>query len=245
VTNRRTVIVIVAVVLAMAAGMVSWRYLSTANDRAFKNAELVEYLVVKKDVVKGMPGERALDEGFIVKDRIPRKFFPAKAITNGQDLRGKVSLADLAAGLPIVDGDFVDPRVATVTFAQRIPKGMQAITVSVDNVKGVAGLVVPGDRVNMLVTLNNQTQFMLQNLQVLAIGQASELSPAEVNTTVKPGQSATVPTTNAGLMTFAVDSRDAAKIAEATAVGSIYLTLVPPDFAPAPVPAINAGNLFV
>jgi hypothetical protein len=36
----------------------------------------------------------------------------------------------------------------------------------------------------------------------------------------------------------------AAKIALASQVGQIYLTLVPPDFAPAPVPPVNRGNLF-
>jgi Flp pilus assembly protein CpaB len=120
---------------------------------------------------------------------------------------------------------------------------MEAITISVDDVHGVARLVVPGDKVNMMVTLEDQTQFMLQALEVLAIGNATELQPGEA--APAPTSAAGVaPTSASGLITFSVPAQHAAKIALASQVGQIYLTLVPPDFTPAPVPPVNRGNLF-
>ena len=74
------------------------------------DAQLVEAFLVKKDIPKGFPGDRALDEGYIGKESIPRKFFPAKGITNAQALRGEVALAPMAAGVPVVEGNFVEPR---------------------------------------------------------------------------------------------------------------------------------------
>jgi pilus assembly protein CpaB len=233
-----------AVALAGITAFATFNYVSTADQRAFGDAELVEVFVVKSDIAKGFPGERALDEGLIVKDKIPRKFYPAKALVNAQTLRGKVALAPMAAGLPVIDGAFVEPRIAHESFAQRIDKGMEAITISVDDVRGVARLVVPGDKVNMLVTLDDQTQFMLQALEVLAIGNATELQPGESAPVPGAAAAGVAPTSASGLVTFSVPAKDAAKIALASQVGQIYLTLVPPDFAPAPVPPVNRGNLF-
>jgi pilus assembly protein CpaB len=143
----------------------------------------------------------------------------------------------------LVDGAFVEPRIAHESFAQRIDKGMEAITISVDDVHGVARLVVPGDKVNMMVTLDDQTQFMLQALEVLAIGNATELQPGEA-APVATSAAGVATQSASGLITFSVPAMHAAKIALASQVGQIYLTLVPPDFAPAPVPPVNRGNLF-
>ena len=69
-------------------------------------------------------------------------------------IRGKVALTNLAANQVVVDGQFVDPKVATVSSAQRIPTGNVAITIQVDQVRGVANLIQPGDKVNMLVSVH-------------------------------------------------------------------------------------------
>ena len=39
-------------------------------------------------------------------------------------------------------------------LAEQIPSGKQAMTISLDNIKGVNGFVEPGDRVNMIITLD-------------------------------------------------------------------------------------------
>jgi pilus assembly protein CpaB len=243
--NRRVLLLVIAVALAGMTAFATFSYVNSADQRANKGAELVDAFVIKKDIAKGFPGEKALDEGYISKEQMPRKFYPAKAIVDAQTLRGKVALGPMAAGLPVVDGAFVEPRLAQESFAQRIDKGMQAITISVDDVRGVAHLIVPGDKVNMIVTLDDQTQYMLQSLEVLAVGNSTALQPGEQATAAPPQQAAgVVATTTSGLMTFAVTAPQAAKIALATQVGQIYLTLTPPDFTPAPVPPVNRGNLF-
>ncbi|MDQ3945402.1 MAG: Flp pilus assembly protein CpaB [Actinomycetota bacterium] len=247
--NRRVLILVAAIGLAAVTAFATFNYVSSADERALGDAELVEVFMVKQDIEKGLPGERALDEGFITKDRIPKKFYPAKAVVNVQTLRGKVALAPLAAGIVVVDGSFVEPRLARESFAQRIDKGMQAVTLSVSDVQGVARLVVPGDKVNMLITTTldpnagPQTQFVLQALEVLAVGNATELQPGEV---APAAQSAagTAQTADSGLITFAVPALEAERVVHASQAGTIHLTLVPPDFTPAPVPPVNRANLF-
>jgi pilus assembly protein CpaB len=254
--NRRVLILVIAVALAGLTAFLTFNYANSADERAYKGAELVKVYMVKKDIPKGLPGEKALDEGYIGQESIPREFFPAKAITNPQALRGQVALAGMSVGVPIVEGNFVEPRLAQESFAQRLGKDKQAVTLAVSDVEGVARLVVPGDHVNLMLTTDKQatapgqtggkeTQFVLQNVEVLAVGNSTTLQPGEAAAVeaqaVQAGQAKTL---DSGLMTFAVPAMDAERVVHASQVGSIHLTLVPPDYAPAPVAPVNNGNLF-
>jgi len=256
--NRRMLILAIAVALAGLTAFLTFNYANSADERAFKDAELVSVFVVKKDIPKGFPGEKALDEGYIARESMPRKFFPARAVSNAQSLRGQVALAPLSVGVPVVEGNFVEPRLAQESFAQRLGKGMQAVTLAVSDVEGVARLVVPGDHVNLMLTSDKvaapnapaspgddkQTQFVLQNVEVLAVGNTTTLQPGEAAVKAQDLAAGQAKTVDSGLMTFAVPALDAEKVVHASQVGSIHLTLVPPDYTPAPVTPVNRGNLF-
>ena len=253
--NRRVLILVIATALAGLTAFLTFHYANSADERAFQGAELVEVFVVKQDIPKGLPGERALDEGYVGKESIPRKFFPAKAITNPQQLRGQVAVAALSTGVPVVAGNFVEPRIAQESFAQRLGKDQQAVTLSVSDVQAVARLVVPGDRVNLMLTTDKEgapaagtgtkeTKFVIQNIQVLAVGNTTSLQPGEAAGEPQALQAGVVKTADSGLMTFAVPAIDAERVVHASQVGAIHLTLVPPDYAPAPVAPVNNGNLF-
>ena len=241
---RRTVILIAAVVVAAIAAVAVYSYLTTVQDRANKDAKLVKVFVVKKDITKGLPGEQALDQGFIKPDKINVKFRAATALTDVNVIRGRVALTNLAANQVVVDGQFVDPKVATVSSAQRIPTGNVAITIQVDQVRGVANLVQPGDKVNMLVSVHSgKEEYLFQNVNVLFVGSQAAPQPGETTATTTPA----TPTQGSGLITVAVPPAAAQRIAFVTAAGdagsSIYLTLVPPDNIPTPLPPIDTNNV--
>jgi len=244
VAARRTVILIAAVVVAAIAAVAVYSYLTTVQDRANKDAKLVKVFVVKKDITKGLPGEQALDQGFIKPDKINVKFRAATALTDVNVIRGRVALTNLAANQVVVDGQFVDPKVATVSSAQRIPTGNVAITIQVDQVRGVANLVQPGDKVNMLVSVHSgKEEYLFQNVNVLFVGSQAAPQPGETTATTEP----TATTQGSGLITVAVPPAAAQRIAFVTAAGdagsSIYLTLVPPDNVPKTLPAIDLNNV--
>src|SRR5205085_5612503 len=139
---------------------------------------------------------------------MPQEFRPGTAITDINSLRGKVAVTALSANQVVVDGMFVDPRAAQVTAAQRIPAGQVAVTVSVDEVHGVAGLLVPGDRVNIMVNLEGAQQTLYQNVQILFIGATAAPEAGDTQAVVNPG---------GGLLTFAVPQEAAQKITLASA----------------------------
>ncbi len=234
--SRRTFIVIAAVVAGLLSATAASAFLSGSDQRAYKGATLVKVFKVSKDVAKGFSGDEAIAGEFIKADRMPQEFRPGTALTDINALRGKVAVTGLSANQVVVDGMFVDPRVAQVTAAQRIPAGQVAVTVSVDEVKGVAGLLVPGDRVNLMALVDGAQRTLFQNVQILFIGSTAAPEAGDTQTVANPGS---------GLITFAVPQDAAAKIAlAATQPGGLYLTLVPPDYKPGDVPGATTGSLF-
>jgi pilus assembly protein CpaB len=239
---------VIAIVIAAMTALATFKYVSKADERALSDAKAVSVYVVKKDIPKGFSGARALDEGYIAKEEIPQKFYPANSVVDPQTLRGKVAIAALASGLPVVQNAFADPQVARESFADLIDKGMQAVTLSVSDVEAVARLVVPGDYVNLLLTwddaANKTTQNVLQKVKVIAIGNSTELQPGQAAATQTQAAAGTAQTAASGLMTFSLSALDAERAVHASQMGSIHLTLVPKDFTPAPVPPVNRGNVF-
>ena len=154
--SRRTVILIAAVLIGAVAAYALYNYVNGVEDRAYDNAKRVQVFVVKQPIAKGTPGDQAVGDKLVQAGQIPQEFRPATAITDTAVLDGKVALTNLVPGQVVVDGMFVDQATAFVTFSERIPVDQVAVTVSVDQVHGVAGLLVPGDRVNLMVVLDQQ-----------------------------------------------------------------------------------------
>ena len=109
-------------------------------------------------------------------------------------------------GEPVVETRLA-PRGAGAGMAATIPVGMRAVAVRVNEVVGVAGFVVPGMRVDVLVSGNppnagsagTMTRTVLQNIEVLSAGQKIEKnaqgtpeSVSVVNLLVTPEQAETL-----------------------------------------------------
>ncbi|PYX22107.1 MAG: Flp pilus assembly protein CpaB, partial [Acidobacteria bacterium] len=99
-----------------------------------------------------------------------------------------------------------------------IPTGMRAVSVRVNEVIGVAGFVVPGTRVDVLLTGSpsgsggERTTTVLEDIAVIASGQRLERSVA--------GEAQTAP-----VITLLVSPDDAQKLALAQSQGKIQLSL--------------------
>lgn len=251
-------ILIAAIAVGALAAFMIFNYVGGVEDKANEGAERVDVFVVRKDIPKGLPGEQARDEGYIVQDKIPREFLPASAIQSLDQIDGRVALNNLAANQVLVDGMFVDPAQAQIGFSARIPESQVAVTVSIDEVRGVAGLLVPGDKVDLFVTAQNENEetddgvpnrsvsrIVYHSVEILAIGQTATPQPGE-NITAAGAEGETTETTaaaaagNSGLITFLVPV-EAAQLLTALDPGEVYLALVGPDYEPEPLPALELG----
>ncbi len=120
-----------------------------------------------------------------------------------------------------------------------IPSGMRAMSIKVNEVIGVAGFVVPGTRVDVLVTIKGDsdkeamTRTVVSNVQVLAAGTRTDQEKSKDG---KP-----IPTT---VVTVGVVPIDAERIALASNEGRITLALRNPlDVQPTATTGIRTGAL--
>lgn len=261
--SRRTLILIAAVLIGAIATYSLYNYMNGVEDRAYSNAKRVQVYVVKQPIAKGTAGDQAFGSKLIVAGQIPQEYRPATAITDPSVVTGKVALTNLVPGQVVVDGMFVNQQQAFVTFAERIPVDQVAVTISVDQVRGVAGLLVPGDKVNIMLVLPPadalaadpktagaaakpsadgtqasgyaEVRYLYQNVDVLAIGQTAAPDTGATEAPKNPGS---------GLITFSVPPDAAQRIALAQASGTIYLTLAPKDYRPINIPPLTPENMF-
>jgi pilus assembly protein CpaB len=258
VSSRRTLILIAAVLVGAVAAYALWAYVGGIEDEANDNAERVEIFKIVEDIPKGTFGDEAFAQGLIEQDDIAQEYRPATAITEPSQIDGLVAISDLAANQVVVTDQFVTQQDSLSTFSQLLKNNETAITISVDQVRGVAGLLVPGDFVNMLVTgaaaaeegggagggqggeevFAQPARYLYQKVQILAVGQTRKLEPGETAATNEDGTPASGGTS--GLITFVVPADAAQRIASATG-GAIYLTLVARDYQPTAIPPLDTG----
>lgn len=172
--DRRFLTVLgVSLVFALVVSSLFYSMTSRAGNQP-KKAEVIEM----KDVVVAA---RPLPVGLTVKAadvkvvKIPAQAFPKGGFSKPEDVLDRPVVANILAEEPILEGRLAQ-RGSGVGLAPVIPVGMRAVTVRVNDVVGVAGFVLPGMRVDVLITGhppgNNTTvtKTILQNILVLSAG---------------------------------------------------------------------------
>jgi pilus assembly protein CpaB len=107
---------------------------------------------------------------------------PAGAFTKIESSLGRPVRSPVVAMLPIVERD-LGVAGAGIGLAGIIPVGMRAMTVRSNEILGVAGFLYRGSHVDCMVTFTlpggkfPQAQTVLQNIEVLAVGQTIEPDP--------------------------------------------------------------------
>ena len=139
-------------------------------------------------------------------------------------LIGTVVRTAITAGAPVTRGSLVGPNDRGFLAAALGP-GMRAVTVPIDTARGAAGFILPGDRVDMILTQTvNSTdegpameaaETIIRNLRVLATDQRLDAKNAEGQTVVQ----------GFGLVTFEVTPRLAEKLQVAQKLGTLSLVL--------------------
>ena len=129
--------------------------------------------------------------------------------------------------------------IGTAGLPPAIPRGMRAMSVKVNDVIGVAGFVVPGTHVDVVVTIRRTTDSMTRtaasNVQVLAAGTRQDQGKPESDT--KTANASTV-------VTLLVSPTEAERIALAQSEGEIMLMLRNPlDTDPTMSPGVRTESL--
>lgn len=108
----------------------------------------------------------------------PAHLLPAGAITNLEEARGRVTFHPIVKGEIVLEGKLTG-KDSGRGLASMVPAGMRAFTIHTPSVaSGVAGFILPGNKVDVLLTLGANgttggaiTTTLLQNLEILAVDQ--------------------------------------------------------------------------
>lgn len=221
--NRNLVMVAIAALIGIVAVILANSYLSGVETQEVKAAEegrLVQIAVARVPLEYGA----TLTAENIRMVSWPATSMPAGAFQSPKGLYGnepRVVLRPIEVGEPILPGK-ITGFGGRASLSELLETDMRAVAVRINDVAGVAGFVLPGDRVDVLLTrtpkldgevgeVDPVTDILLQNVGVLAIDQ----SPNEKNTAPTVGKTATL----------TVDQQGAQKLALAGQVGTLSLAL--------------------
>jgi len=181
---------------------------------------------------------------------------PANALVKLDAVVGRGTIAPIYHGEPILEGRLA-ARGAGAGLAATIPVGKRAVALRVNEVVGLAGFVMPGMRVDVLVAGNapgsanpmsgTLSRTVLQNIEVLSAGQNIEKNgngkpeaAQVVNLLVTPEQAETLSLAGSETKVQLV-LRNPLDTQESTTPGtSIAKLFGQPEVAPAPRPVVTA-----
>jgi len=142
-----------------------------------KAQSTVKVLVPKGDLVKGA----VLTAELVAVREVPSMWAHSNALTPAQFDR----IEGQALAYPAVRGEMLLWSMLEgqrpPAFSTRLPNGRRAITVPVDEVNSISGLLQPGDRIDLMVAAKKDSKSylfpLLQNVTVLATGSQAVVSP--------------------------------------------------------------------
>ena len=209
--TRRNVLVL-AVVLALLAGVLMWVYLSRVGTQGTGKLSAVY-------AKESIPASTVIEPGMVEEKTVDRSQVPEGVSTSQDFVVGKVAMSSFASGDRIQSG-LVQEKSAALGLAFVVPTGMRAVTVALDPIIGVAGFLKPGNHVDVLATFNlnegSVTKTVLQDQVLLATG--SQI----INAGAMAGKQAQENVPNA---TLSVEPLDAEKLILAESKGKLRLTL--------------------
>lgn len=219
---RLTSIIVLGIAIAMGIIAVFGvrTMLQSSQNRAAKNepaAVTTSTVVVARQPLEfgtQLQPELLKEIPWAASERPEGSFASIAEITSGER---RVALRSIAPG-ELVLQDRVSGFGGRATLSQIIEPGMRATTLRVNDVSGTAGFVLPGDRVDVIVTVQDGndkrdtfTNILLQDVRVLAIDQLADDSQ----------EGAIV----AKAATLEVRPEDAQRIALGSVVGELALSL--------------------
>jgi pilus assembly protein CpaB len=243
--GRRTVLLIVAALIAAVGTSMVFLYVRGADSRAEASQQPVQVL---KAVAQIDPGEKiseAQAAGKIQLGSVPRKEVLNGAVNSVANLGDDVALSTIYPNEQIISGKFGAPGDQS---ALTIPNGNLAISVTLTDTGRVAGFVSPGNNVAIFAGTAadgakgslDGTRVLLPKVQVIAVGATTMVSKT---TTSAAGDQTTeqLPKT---LFTLSVNQREAEKVIYAASHGELSFGLLNDKSKVAAGPGVTASNLF-
>jgi pilus assembly protein CpaB len=230
--QSRVLAVLIAVVLALVATAALVVYVNGADRRAISNQEPMLVWVAAKLIPAGTSGLTANNTEAIKRIAVPRKNVVPGAVLSLSQIQNLRAAVDIMPGEQLLQKRWVGAADVAGRGLLQIPEGYQAVAIGMDLTKQVAGFVTPGDTVSLLLTMRrkglDRSEFLLQNVRVLAVGSTALANAAAQGGGGRVSQGKD----QVAAVTLAIPQEKVERVVFAAEHGSIYMTLLPsPDAA--------------
>jgi pilus assembly protein CpaB len=171
-SRRGPILIVLSLLLAVAAAWVANNYMNTLKANREATPGTVPVAVAAMDIPFGTKVEpRHVDVIQMLQGTTPEGTFPSADAVNG-----KVARASIMKGEILLAGRFTEEGEGS-TLAAVITENMRAVSVRVNDVVGVAGFLLPGNRVDVLSAyregMDTRSATIVQNVKVLAVDQTA------------------------------------------------------------------------
>jgi pilus assembly protein CpaB len=216
--NTRRTTLLVAILLAIGTGWLTLNYINGIKGANAGSNQQRVVLVATSDILP----RTTITPAMVKRVTVPVTGAEPDALSDQVPAVGSLSLISIPAGAQLTASKVGRP--SDVGLPVRLDPGMRAVSIQIDKVKGVSGLVQPGDRVDIIAIPPRSgsepppAATILRGIKVLAVGASLETSSATPSP--QEQQSTTV--------TLAVTPRQADLIAMADTNATLRLALRSP-----------------
>jgi pilus assembly protein CpaB len=224
--QSRVLAILVAVVLALVATAALVVYVNGADRRAISNQSPTLVWVAAKAIPAGTSGQTARNNELVKQVPMPKRNVVPGAVRSMDQIQNQHAAVDIQPGEQLLLKRWVGAEDVAGRGLLQIPEGHQALAIGMDLTRQVAGFVTPGDTVSLLLTMNlrgkDRSEFLLQNIRVLAVGATALANSAAQGGggRVKQGKGQVT------AVTLAIPQGDVERVVFAAENGSIYMTLL-------------------
>ena len=170
--ETRTLWISIGIALLMMVLLYSWsREQKSALSRQFGTRKSV--VVAAKDIKE----LETIDESMLKTEDRPTDFIEPEAVSDPEVIVGQVAAAPIKAGEQVLQTKLLLPGPET-GLSMEVTPGKRAITIPIDDMRGVSRLLRPGDRIDLIAALDfgrgadqrREVRSILQDVAVLATG---------------------------------------------------------------------------
>ena len=174
--NTRRTPLIIGIVLALGTGLLLLNYLTQSRGSTVGMKR--DVLIVTREIAAR---STVTSDMVSVESRIADQV-DANAFSDPRKIAGNVALITIPVGSIVTTSQLVKP--ATLALPTRLQHGLRAVSIAIDRVKGVSGLLQPGDRVDVIAVQQRagdetpRATTIMRGVLVLALGNEMETASA-------------------------------------------------------------------
>jgi pilus assembly protein CpaB len=238
--RRRLLAALAALLLAATGAVVLLAYVRGADARALAGVQTVDVLVVDRPVAEGTPGEELAE--LVRTERLPAKAAVPGAVTDLDELAGRVVTVDLQPGEQLLAARFAVPGDLGVPGTVPAPEGTAEVSLLLEPQRAVGGRLAAGDTVGVHVSLEDSTHVVLNRVLVTQVQGAPAPAPdGQTTDTAATGGAAP----SASLMiTLGLRPEQAEAVVFGMEHGTVWLSLEPEGVDLDGTEVLTPGNIY-